>query len=154
MANTYTQMYAQIVFTPKGREHLILPSFEAHLYQYITGIVKASNQKLIAINGMPDHVHIFLGFKPTLRLSDLVSDVKTGSSKFIKAKGYLPGTFAWQDGYGCFTYAHAQLDTVAQYVMRQKQHHQKQTFREEYADLLEQAGVAYDDRYMFEFYEI
>ncbi len=141
MANTFTQMYAQVVFSPKGRGHLILPSFEERLYQYITGIVKEYDQKLIAINGMPDHVHIFFGFKPTLKIADLVNDIKTGATKFIKKNRFLPGTFAWQDGYGGFTYAHSQIDSVAKYIMNQKEHHKKKTFREEYLDFLRKFGV-------------
>jgi putative transposase len=153
MANTYTQMYAQFVFSPKGRQHLILPSFEERLYQYITGIVKDYDQKLIAVNGMPDHIHIFLGFKPTLALADLIGEIKTSSTKFIKKNRFLPNTFAWQDGYGCFTYAHSQLDVVAKYVMNQKEHHKTKTFREEYIEMLQKAEVAYNERYLFDFYE-
>lgn len=154
MANTFTQMYAQIVFTPKGRQHLIRPSFEEKLYRYITGVVKEYDQKLIAVNGMPDHIHLFIGFKPSIKISDLIGDIKTASSKFIKKENFLPSTFAWQDGYGCFTYAHSQLDVVAKYVMNQKAHHQKRTFRHEYLEMLQKAGVEYDDRYLFEFYDL
>lgn len=153
MANTYTQMYAQIVFSPKGRANLILPSFEERLYQYITGIIKERDQKLIAINGMPDHIHIFIGFKPTARISDLVADIKTGATKFIKSNGFLPGAFSWQDGYGCFTYAHSQIDSVAKYVMNQKEHHRSKSFREEYLDFLQKFDVPYDEKYLFEFYD-
>ncbi len=152
MANTYSQMYAQVVFSPKGREHLILPSFEERLYQYITGIVAENNQKLIAINGMPDHIHIFFGFKPTICIADLVGTIKTASSKFIKKERFLPGTFSWQDGYGVFTYAHSQLDMMAKYVMNQKEHHRQKTFREEYMEILQKADVPYDEQYLFEFY--
>ncbi len=154
MANTFTQMYAQVVFSPKGRQHLILPAIEEKLYQYITGVVKEYDQKLIAVNGMPDHIHIFIGFKPSIKISDLVGDIKTASSKYIKKERLLPGTFAWQDGYGCFTYAHSQLDVVAKYVMNQKVHHQKRTFRQEYMEMLQKAGVQYDERYLFEFYDL
>ena len=137
----------------KGRQHLILPSFEEKIYQYITGVVKEYDQKLIAVNGMPDHIHIFIGFKPSIKISDIVGDIKTASSKYIKRERFLPSTFAWQDGYGCFTYAHSQLDVVAKYVMNQKVHHQKRTFRQEYLEMLQKAGVEYDERYLFEFYD-
>ncbi|MCC6410488.1 MAG: IS200/IS605 family transposase [Saprospiraceae bacterium] len=153
MANTYSQMYAQIIFCPKGRQNLILPVFEERLYQYITGIVRSSGPKLIAINGMKDHIHIFLGFKPHFKISDLVRDVKTASAKLINENRWLPGKFAWQEGYGCFTYAHSQLDVVAKYVMNQKEHHKTKTFREEYVQLLELFHVEYDEKYLFEFYE-
>lgn len=153
MANTYSQMYAQIVFATKGRQHQISSDFEENLYRYITGIVSAHHQKLIAVNGMPDHLHIFIGFKPSVRISELVGEIKTGSTHYLKREGFVPSTFSWQDGYGCFTYAHAQLDIVAKYVMNQKAHHQKVPFREEYLLLLETAGIDYDGRYVFEFYD-
>lgn len=153
MANTYTQMYAQVIFSPKGRENLILPSFEERIYKYISGVVKDRGQKLIAINGMPDHLHLFIGFKPSLAIADLVKDIKTSTTKFINSERFLPWRFAWQDGYGCFTYSHSQVDMVAQYVMNQKQHHRVKTFREEYMALLQKFEVAYEDRYLFEYYD-
>jgi putative transposase len=153
MANTYTQMYAHLVFSPLGRQNLILPAFEERLYQYITGIVQSKDQKMIAINGMPDHVHLFIGFKPAIAISDLVRDVKASSSKFINDERFLPGKFSWQEGFGCFTYAHSQVDTIAQYVMNQKEHHRKRAFREEYLGLLQKFAVPFDERYLFEFYQ-
>jgi REP element-mobilizing transposase RayT len=153
MANTFYQNYAQIVFSPKGRENLILPSFEERIYQYITGIIKNNDQKLIAINGMPDHIHVFIGFKPTIAIANLVRDIKANSSKFINEEHFLRGKFAWQDGYGCFTYAHSQLDVVAKYVMNQKEHHKTKTFREEYLSFLEKFAIPYDEKYLFDFYE-
>jgi putative transposase len=153
MANTFTQMYAQIVFCPRGRAHLIHPSFEDRLYKYITGIIQDRGQKLIAINGMPDHIHIFIGFKPDIEISDLVGDIKTGSSKFIKTNRFLSRDFNWQRGFGCFTYAHSQIDAVAKYVMNQKEHHRKKTFRAEYLQFLKKFEVEYDEQYLFEFYD-
>ncbi|MFN4254004.1 MAG: IS200/IS605 family transposase [Saprospiraceae bacterium] len=153
MANTFTQLYVQVVFTPKGRENLILQSFEERLYQYITGIVQNEGQKMIAINGMPDHVHLFIGFKPTIAIAELVQKVKASSSKFINEQKWLSGKFVWQEGYGAFTYAHSQLDAVAKYVMNQKEHHQRKTFEEEYRDFLAKFDVPFDERYLFEFYE-
>lgn len=153
MANTFIQMYAQIIFSPKGRENLILPAFEERLYQYITGIVQNKGQKMIAINDMPDHIHLFIGFKPAIALSDLIRDVKASSSKFINDERLVRGKFSWQDGFGCFTYAHSQLDAVAKYVMNQKDHHKAKTFRDEYVEFLEKFVVSYEERYLFEFYD-
>lgn len=153
MGNTFYQNYAQIVFSPKGRENLILPSFEERIYQYITGIIKNNDQKLNTINGMPDHIHVFIGFKPTIAIANLVRDIKANSSKFINEEHFLRGKFAWQDGYGCFTYAHSQLDVVAKYVMNQKEHHKTKTFREEYLSFLEKFAIPYDEKYLFDFYE-
>ena len=153
MANTFTQMYIQIIFCPKGRENLIHSDFEERLYQYITGIVKERELKLIAINGMPDHLHIFIGFNPTIKIADLVGDIKTGASKFLKSKRLVPGTFSWQRGYGCFSYAHSQIDSVAKYVMNQKEHHRKKSFRAEYLQLLQKFEIEYEEKYLFEFYD-
>lgn len=153
MPNTYTQMYAHIIFSPKGRQNLILPSFEERLYKYLTGIVQKKGQKLIAVNGMPDHIHLFVGFQPSVSISDLVKDVKAYSSKFVNDEHFLPNHFAWQSGFGCFTHSHAQIDVVAQYIMHQKEHHRKKSFREEYLSILKKYSVSFDMKYVFEFYD-
>ncbi|MFZ2901042.1 MAG: IS200/IS605 family transposase [Saprospiraceae bacterium] len=152
MANTFSQMYAHLIFSPKGRQNLILPSFEESLFKYLTGIVQNKGQKMIAINGMPDHLHIFIGFKPSLAISDLVRDVKASSTNFINESRFLPGKFFWQEGFGCFTHSHSQVDTVAKYVLHQKEQHKKQSFREEYLALLKKLDIPFEERYLFEFY--
>lgn len=146
-------MYAHLIFSPRGRQGLILPSFEKRLYRYITGIVQNKGQTLIAINGMPDHIHLFVGFKPTIAISDLVRDVKSASSKYINEEGFIRGRFLWQEGFGGFTYSHSQVDSVAIYVLNQKEHHRKKTFKEEYLGLLKKFAVPFEDRYLFEFYD-
>ena len=153
MANTYTQLYAQLVFAVKGRQSLILKEHRERIHQYITGIVQNREQKMLAVFCMPDHTHIFVGFKPSMRLSDLVRDIKTNSSIFIKENKLTPFKFEWQDGYGAFTYAHSQINTVCQYVLNQEEHHKAKTFREEYVDFLNKFEVPYDERYMFEWLE-
>lgn len=110
-------MYAHLIFSPKGRQNLILPSFEESLFKYITGIVQNKGQKMIAINGMPDHIHIFIGFKPSMAMADLVRGVKASSTNFINESKLLPGKFSWQEGFGCFTHSHSQIDSVAKYVV-------------------------------------
>ena len=149
MANTYTQIYIHIVFAVEGRQNLIKPEYNDELQKYITGIVSGQKQKLIAINNMPDHLHLLVGMKPDLPLSDLVRDVKTGSSKFIKDKHWVAGRFSWQEGFGAFSYSRPQLVTVIRYIENQQKHHAKKTFREEYVELLEKFGVDYDSRYIF-----
>ena len=153
MANTYSQMYAQIVFTPRGRQSLILPTFEDELYRYITGIVQNKGQKMMAINGMPDHIHIFISFRPTIAISDLVRDIKGNSAKFINEQKFLPRKFSWQEGFGCFTYSHSQIGSVARYVMNQKEHHRECTFRKEYLNLLQEFVVPFEDQYLFDFFD-
>ena len=153
MANTYTQMYVQLVFAVKHRQALIPKRHKEEIHQYITGVITKRKQKLLAIHAMPDHIHIFIGFKPTIKISDLVRDIKTASSQFIREKKFTPFQFNWQEGYGAFTYAHSQLDTVCKYVQNQKEHHRKKTFQEEYLDFLKKFDVDYNDKYLFDFLE-
>jgi len=149
MANTYSQIYLHVVFAVEGRQNLIRAEHNNELQKYITGIVSSQKQKLIAINNMPDHVHLLIGLQPDMALSDLVRDIKAGSSGFIKRKRWVAGRFSWQEGFGAFSYSRSQLDTVIRYVQNQQKHHAKKSFREEYVELLEKFGVAYDKRYIF-----
>jgi REP element-mobilizing transposase RayT len=149
MANTYTQIYIHVVFAVEGRQNLIKPQNNDELQKYITGIVSVQKQKLIAINNMPDHLHLLVGLKPDMALSDLVRDVKANSSKFINEKRWVAGRFSWQEGFGAFSYSRSQLGTVIRYIENQQKHHTKKSFREEYVELLEKYGVDYDRRYIF-----
>jgi REP element-mobilizing transposase RayT len=149
MANTYSQIYIQVVFAVEGRQNLIRPEHNDELQKYITGIVSGRRQKLIAINNMPDHVHLLIGLQPDLALSDLVRDIKAGSSGFIKRKRWVAGRFSWQEGFGAFSYSRSQLDAVIRYIQNQQKHHAKKTFRQEYVELLEKFGIDYDPRYIF-----
>jgi len=149
MANTYTQIYLHVVFAVEGRQSLIQPEHNDELQKYITGIVSGQKQKLIAINNMPDHLHMLAGFKPDMALSDLVRDVKAGSSKFINEQHWVVGRFSWQEGFGAFSYSRSQLGTVIRYIENQQKHHAKKSFREEYVGFLEKFGVEYDPRYIF-----
>jgi REP element-mobilizing transposase RayT len=153
MANTYSQIYIQVVFAVQNRKSLISPDWETELYKYITGIVTHKDQKLIAINGMPDHIHIFLGMKPDCLLSNLVQEIKKSSNHFIKESGFTRYKFNWQDGYGAFSYGHSQIDDVVKYVLNQKEHHKKFSFKKEYIKLLELFQIQYKERYLFEFFE-
>jgi putative transposase len=152
MANTYTQLYVQIVFAVRGRQNLMSKRHKEELQQYITGVVQKRGKKVLAINTMPNHVHLFIGFSPAIILSDLVRDVKASSSKFIKEKRWQL-QFAWQEGYGAFTYGQSQVKDVIQYVLNQEQHHRKRTFREEYFTFLKKFDVPYNPKYVFEFYD-
>jgi putative transposase len=149
MAGTFSQIYIQIVFAVEHRESLISPDWEEELYKYITGIVQNKGQKMLAINGMPDHIHIFIGMKPSCCLSDLVREIKKSSNDFIKEKKFSKYKFNWQEGYGAFSYSHSAIDNVVKYVMNQKEHHKKQTFREEYIDFLNKFQIEYKNEYLF-----
>jgi len=149
MAITYTQIYIQVVFTVQNRISLIMPKWQEDLYKYMTGIVQNNGQKLIAINGLPDHIHLFIGMKPDQSLSDLIQDVKGCSSKWIHENGFINGRFEWQAGFGGFSYSVSQIDSVVKYINNQKIHHQKKTFIQEYMEFLEKFKVPFDERYIF-----
>ena len=148
--STYSQIYIQVVFAVKGRQSLINPSWEEELYKYITGIITNKEQKLIAINGIPDHIHLLIGMKPSCRLSDLVREIKKSSNAFIKEKGFTNYRFEWQEGYGAFSYSHSALGDVIAYISNQKEHHRKKTLKEEYLHFLESFQVEFSKEYMFE----
>jgi putative transposase len=149
MANTYTQIYIHVVFAVEGRQNLIQPEHNDELQKYITGIVSAQKHKLIAINNMPDHLHLLVGLRPDASLSQLVRDIKANSSRFINEKRWVMGRFSWQEGFGAFSYSRSQLGAVIRYIENQQKHHARKSFREEYTALLEKFGVEYDPRYIF-----
>jgi REP element-mobilizing transposase RayT len=153
MANTYTQIYIHIVFTVEGRQNLIPQKHKEELHKYITGIVQSKGQKVIAINSMPDHVHILFGMKPSIALSDLVRTIKANSSKFIHENSWVMGKFHWQEGFGAFSYSYSQLDTVANYIKNQEKHHSRKTFKDEYMEILGRFRVEYDPKYVFDWIE-
>lgn len=153
MANTYSQIYIQIVFAVEGRQNLIDPKHNDELQKYITGIVNTQRQQLIVINNMPDHIHMLIGQRPDSALSDLVGKIKSGSTNFINRQRWVRGRFNWQEGFGAFSYSRSQLDTVIRYVMNQQRHHRSRSFREEYLKLLRRFDVQFDERYVFKFIE-
>jgi len=153
MANTFSQIYIQTVFAVENRQSLITPNFKEDLYKYITGIVKNQGQKLIAINGMPDHVHILIGLKPAMALADLVREIKADSTNYINKEKFVRGRFNWQEGYGAFSYGHSQLNTIIRYIQNQERHHQKQSFKTEYMKFLRKFDIAFDEKYVFDFIE-
>jgi len=153
MANTYTQIYIQTVFAVKNRVCLINKEWKDELYKYITGIVENNNHKLIAINGVPDHIHIFIGMKPDQSISDLLQDIKGASSKWVNEKKFVKGKFQWQSGYGAFSYSQSQIDKVVKYIQRQEEHHRRKTFKEEYVALLKAFEIVHNEKYLFDWIE-
>lgn len=150
MPNTYTQIHIQFVFAVKFRKALIEDSYKQELYQYITGIVQSYGHKLLAINGVADHIHIFIGMRPTQSISDLMQDIKGNSSKWVNDKKFLKVKFEWQGGYGAFSYSKSHVQNVINYVKNQEKHHAKQTFRDEYIEFLKKFDIDYDERYIFQ----
>ena len=152
MSNTYSQIYIQVVFAVKRREHFIKEKFREELQKYIAGIIEEKKQKLYAIYCMPDHTHLLVSLQPDMAIADLVRDIKSNSSSFIKKKFGL-NAFSWQAGYGAFSYSKSQAQKVVDYILSQKDHHKKKTFKEEYMQFLERFEIKYEEKFLFEFYE-
>lgn len=153
MANTYTQINIHAVFAVKGRQNLLVDKFREDLFKYISGILKNTGQYPLAVNGYKEHVHIFFELHPSSSISDIMRDVKANSSKWINENSFVVGKFAWQEGYGGFSYSRSQRDNVINYIINQEKHHAKSTFREEYLELLRKFEIDFKDEYVFEFYE-
>ncbi len=153
MAGTFSQIYIQLVFAVKNRESLILPVWEEDLYKYISGIIRNKEQKMLAINGSANHIHILIGMKPNCCLSDLVREIKKSSNEFINENRFSKSKFQWQEGYGAFSYSHSSLDNVITYIANQKEHHRRKTFKEEYKAFLLKYQIEHKDEYLFEWIE-
>ena len=151
MPNTYSQIYLQFVFAVQHRQSLIPKEHKEELHKYITGIVQNRKAKMIAVHCMPDHAHLFVGFKPVMSISEFVQEVKVASNEFVNEKSWMKQKFNWQEGYGVFSYGHSQIDSVAKYVLNQEAHHQKKTFREEYLEFLDKFEIPFDQKYLFDF---
>ena len=149
MPGTFSQIYIQVVFAVQNRDYLIQPSWEEELYKYISGITKNKGQKMLAINGMPDHIHFLIGMKPSCCLSDLVREIKKSSNEFITEKKFSKFKFNWQEGFGAFSYSHSHVDSVIKYILNQKIHHKKRTFKAEYLDFLKKFDIEFKDVYLF-----
>lgn len=149
MADTYTQLYIHIVFAVKYRDAAISEEWDERLRQYITGIVQYNRHKLIAINNMPDHMHLFVGLNPAQSISVLMQQVKGDSSEWINKEKLTKHRFRWQEGYGAFSYARSQVDTVVKYIQNQQIHHKKKNFLVEYREMLDSFGIRYDQSRVF-----
>lgn len=153
MANTFSQIYLQFVFAVYKRQSLIPREHKEELHKYFTGLVQNRKAKMLAVHCMPDHAHIFVGFKPVILISDFVKEIKVESNEFVNNKKWTKGKFNWQEGYGVFSYSHSHIDRVIKYILNQEARHKKKTFRQEYHELLEKFEVPYEERYLFEFFE-
>ncbi len=149
MAGTFSKIYIQIVFAVNGRENLIAQDWKDELHKYIAGIIRKKDQKSIIVNGMPDHIHVFVGLRPAMSIADLTRDIKNNSSNFVNEHKWVKGKFSWQEGYGAFSYSQSQIKTVYNYILNQEAHHKKKTFREEYVDFLKKFEIEYNEKYLF-----
>jgi putative transposase len=150
MANTYSQIYVQCVFSTRGRQKLLDKKWRSEVFAYMSGIIENRKQKCIAINGVEDHVHVFVGLNADMSISALMKIVKQASTVYINEKYRLPVKFSWQSGFGCFSYSKSHVDAVYKYINNQEEHHRQKTFEAEYLDFLKKFGVDYDDRYTFD----
>ncbi len=151
--NTYSKLYVHCVFTPRGKSSLLTDSIRNRVHKYIYGIISEKKCYPVAINGTEDHIHILIGFPPTICISDLIRDIKRSSSMFInnEVKSYIK--FSWQEGFGAFTVGYRELDRVYKYILNQEEHHRVKKFRDEYFQILNENGVEYSNDYVFEFYD-
>lgn len=156
-----SKMYGQYVFTNlpaicfavQHRQNLIPKEHKEELHKYITGLVQNRKAKMLAINCMPNHVHLFVGFKPTILIPDFVKEIKVESNEFINSKNWVKGKFNWQEGYGVFSYSQSHIDAVVKYIFNQEAHHQRKTFKREYNEMLEKFEVPFEERFLFDFIE-
>lgn len=150
MPNTFSQLYIQIVFAVKNRNYLIDASWEENLYRYISGVVTNKDQKILAINGMPDHIHLLIRIRPSCCIADLVREIKKSSDLYVKEQQFTPHKFQWQDGYGAFSYNYSEVERVTNYIHNQKEHHKKKKFKEEYIHLLNEMQIEFEEEYLFD----
>jgi REP-associated tyrosine transposase len=150
--NTYTKLYAHCIFTPKGRQSLLTDPIRVNIHKYIYGVIKGKKCFPVAINGTIDHIHILVGFPPTISISDLIRDVKRSSALYINSNQLLTDKFIWQEGFGAFTVGYRELDNVYKYILNQEEHHSKDNFQTEYMNLLADEGIDFNKKYLFEFY--
>jgi REP element-mobilizing transposase RayT len=153
MANTFSQIYLQFVFAVKHRQCLIAKIHKEELHKYITGLVSHRKAKMLAVHCMPDHLHLFVGFKPVISIADFIKEIKVESNEFINDKKWTRGKFSWQEGYGVFSYSHSHIGSVINYIRNQEEHHQKKSFREEYQKFLQKFEIPFEEKYLFKFIE-
>jgi REP element-mobilizing transposase RayT len=154
MANTYKQTYFHLVFAVKNRAALIKTEWKDEMEMYITGIIQNRGHKLLAINSMPDHTHILIGYNLNDLIPNLVENIKTSSNAFIKEKKLSRFRFEWQKGYGAFTHSHSSVHRGIYYILNQQIHHQKKSFRDEYLDILDKNEIDYKAAYLFTFFDL
>ncbi|HNS16692.1 MAG TPA: IS200/IS605 family transposase [Bacteroidales bacterium] len=149
---TYTQLYVHLVFAARNRDAALTVDIRGRIFEYISGIISTMDHKPIIVNGMADHVHILIGLNPSISISDTVHGIKRNSSLFINKEKLCNGKFAWQEGYGAFSYSRSQLEKVYAYIQNQEKHHDKSTFKTEYIQFLKNYSIEFNERYLFDFW--
>ena len=150
MANTYHQIYLQAVFAVKYRAAVLDKEWRSTIQGVIGNLINETGCKTIIVNGVEDYMHCFLGLKPAVSVSELMKTVKAKSSKYINDHSLTANRFEWQEGYGVFSYRQRDVDQIYKYVQNQEAHHAKQSFHEEYLELLKEFEICYDEQYIFQ----
>ena len=149
MPNTYSQIYLHLVFAVEYRDCVISPGWRDKLYAYIGAAFNKRGHKILRIGGMPDHIHILIGYNISDPIPEMVKDIKIQSTKWINENRYVLGHFNWQNGYGVFSYSRSMIDNVINYIAKQEEHHSSESFRTEYLKILDKANIEYDERFIF-----
>jgi putative transposase len=149
----YTQMYVHLIFAVKFREAVLNKNIRGRVFEYMSGILAQQKHKSIIVNGVSNHVHILFGLNPSISVSDTVHALKRSSSILINTEKLCFGKFAWQEGYGAFTYSHSQLNDIYKYIQSQEEHHKKKSFKDEYIEFLSKYEIENDQRFLFNFLE-
>ena len=149
MANTYTQIYIHYVFATQKRWRFLAEEKQQPIYEYMAALVRNFKCYTQCIGGAEDHVHLLVGLHPTLSVSDFAQKLKANTSRFINEKGWAMGKFLWQDGFGAFSVSKSGLTAVREYISRQKEHHTKHKFLDEFEALLKRYEIDYDMKYVF-----
>jgi REP element-mobilizing transposase RayT len=149
----FTQFYIQLVFSPKHRDRLLVEKIRPRIFQYLSGITTNLGHKSIIINGVTDHVHLFIGLNPKISISETVKELKRSSSIFINDHKFFPEKFEWQEGYGGFSYSRSQIEKVYEYIKNQEHHHKKRTFKEVYIEFLNKYEIEFEEQYLFDFFD-
>jgi len=152
-SGTYTQIYIHFIFAVKFRESVIYPKIQDQLFRFMSGSITSMGHKALAVNGMPDHIHVLVGLNPVMAISELAKELKRSSSNFINQNNWMPGKFQWQTGYGGFSYSRSQIDSVIKYIKNQKLLHKRKTFREEYQEILQKFNIDYNPDFIFQFFD-
>lgn len=150
---TFTQIYLQFVMAVKFREAILKQEYQKEVFSFMSGLINSMGHKSYAINGMPDHVHIFMSFTPKHSPAETIKEIKRASTNFINEKKWFPGKFQWQNGYGCFSYSKSHIDNVVKYILNQQNHHRKVKFKDEYLEFLRKFEVDFDEQFLFEFFD-
>ncbi|HUW93336.1 MAG TPA: IS200/IS605 family transposase [Bacteroidales bacterium] len=154
MAGTFSQIYIHVVFAVSGRRNMISEKWRDEVYKYIAGLIRNKEQKPIIVGGSSDHIHVLIGIRPGILISDLVRDIKNNSSKFINQHRLGLDKFTWQEGYGVFSVSHSFVGRVYEYILSQPEHHKRKSFKEEYLEMLRLNEIKYEDKYLFDFHDL